>query len=94
MPTGRTGSTRSKPSSKKSSTKGYAYWGRKFLLTVLGMFFVAGGMRMVDYYEIGEPYYKWYVIGIVGLVGGFSMINGGLSIADMIRKNGQSKPKA
>ncbi len=49
---------------------------------------------MVKYYNIGEPYYKWFVFGIVALTGGFSMINGGLSIADMIRKNGQSKPKA
>lgn len=57
------------------------------------MAFVAGGLWMVDHFEITEPYYKWFVFGIVGLVGGFSMINGGLSIASMVRGNGQNKPK-
>lgn len=73
---------------KPTGSKTYGYYGRKFFLSIIGMAAVGAGLFMCQRFEISAEFYKWLVFGVVGIVGGFSLINGGISIASMVGKNG------
>lgn len=70
-----------------NNQKNYSYFGRKFIISLVGCIFALIGLMIVKKLNIDIGYYRVYLWSVVVLITGYGFQNAGISISSFFKNN-------
>lgn len=76
---------------KSEKPNGYKYsFGRKAFFTIIGLLALILGFYMKTRMHPGVNDFRWFSMGVVGIITQFGLINGGISVASFLNHKNKS----